>query len=406
MKHQRFHDINISWFNTAFSSGFRVIEIPFILYYLSFSSDADKDTSTFGIILSVIVASTGICLALATPTSLGENPIKLIHTSFYTVCISTFSAILLSFILFYRYNIVLHIPAYIFIFVFLLLAIFLVAVRRIYQGGLIYQERSWGILFSSFVRVVVTILLCVLLPKRISSVFIAMSILLLGALIDTVSNIVIFIFNKQNKPTISSEYSNTVKYLHIAMPTIVYSIQNYIVIYIISILFEGKSISDWVVLYSFISIFLGIFMDIENITANYKIPIKKFYQVLSIPFLIGLTIYYGFYITQWGKNLYFNIFQGINNLNVFMDTRIVILFIISIFLLKQFFKGVLFYSSKTTSFSLSSIFNLLGLVLSGIVLFFIPNKSLLFTASSIYLFGLLFETMLLLFSLKNNNTHI
>ncbi|MEM9424341.1 MAG: hypothetical protein AAF975_06110, partial [Spirochaetota bacterium] len=72
---------------------------------------------------------------------------------------------------------------------FLIAGIFLIAVRRVYQGALIHIDQSWAIIAASFLRIATTIPLALFLPHRLAGIETAMYILLLGAVIDTIFNI-------------------------------------------------------------------------------------------------------------------------------------------------------------------------------------------------------------------------
>lgn len=393
LKKTDFYQINVSWINTSISTGFRVIEIPFIINFLTRSSNATENISLFGVLLSVIVASTGITLSLATPTSLGENPGKLKFVLFNVLAISSVFSIILLLVL-YGINSASFAPVNLLaVVVSIISAIVVVSIRRLYQGCLIYEKKSWVILFSSILRICTTVGLCIFLPATYSTVFFALAILISGASIDTLSTCVLYkIHRDSTRDFIATEYRKLSAYLQISSHSIIYTVQNYIIIFGLNIIFRGAVISDWIVLYSFLSIFLGIFVDIENISATFHIKPKNAYKILLFPGIISIALFYLLNINPWGIEKYFAAFQGVEDFAPFVQTRILLITIIAAFLFKQYLKGVLIYQKKITSIKALSYLNVLGLSVSGLLLWFFP-QSLLITGSLMYLASVLFETV-------------
>lgn len=130
----------------------------------------------------------------------------------------------------------------------------------------------------------------------------------------------------------------------------------------------------------------------ENISAKFHIKPKHAYKILLLPCIISIALFYLLNINPWGIEKYFAMFQGVEDFAPFVQTRILLITIIAAFLFKQYLKGVLIYQKKITSIKVLSYLNVLGLSVSGLLLWFFP-QSLLITGSLMYLASVLFETV-------------
>ncbi len=395
--------INITWINTSLSTGLRVIEIPFIISFISRSITPSQDISLFGIILSIIVAASGFLLSLATPTSCGESPQNTKKVSSYALAMAYLASCLLILVFLLPAQNILSYYHLAFISLAILIDLLIVGIRRVYQGALIHIEKSWVILFSSMARVAFTILICIGLRSPFSYFWSALIILIVAAFIDTFFNVFIYWLytRKSNIAYNRTAYTSIRNYLLLSVPSLVYTTQNYLIIVIVSVVHDTLLISNWIILYSFISIFLGIYVDIENITTKFKLGFKEIYQILTLPLLLGIAIFGLFMVFKPGRDLYFIDFQGISSMesiDAIQGIQWVVASLAIIFLLKQFFKGILISRGESLALSISGYLNILGLSAAGVGLYFFHPPYLMHTASYVLLAGIVFEFFFILLS--------
>ncbi len=398
--------INISWISTALSHISRGIEVPFILYFLSVGMDGSANISRFGILCSIVIGVSGLLLPLATPTACGEKPRRMIRTVAISSMISYSVSVLLMLII---------VPLYSELFVgynmlalsgMILFITLCTAVRRIYQGSLLYVHSSWAILISSTIRVLITITLCIMLPSALSNLMAGMYLLIIGSVIDTLLNIILYEVYRWHK-NISykkTDFVSVKNYIIFSFPVIIFTIKNYCIIAMLTVIFVNPALANWIILYSFLNLFSGLYFDIDNITARYIIAVTRWYRIVLFPMLMGGLIFFFLFLWDKGRQLYFVVFQGATAVDTIVTLQYLIVAIIILFLFKQFLKGVLIHANNIGAVSKSAYANVLGLVVAGTVLYFVHSASEISSAIIMYFMGLCFEGSYILYMIvKQSN---
>lgn len=365
-------DVNTSWLHSALSSGLQVIEIPFVISFVSKSVDPVANISVFGMALSCLVLASGFLLSLATVTARDGNRQDVWNIFLYALA----SAIILYFIsliiLFKGVATLFAIQGMGSMAMYSIISLLVVAVRRLLQGYFILIKKTKILFYSSVIRVVATGTASVFLPAMIASARSGILLLTLGAVIQVL--ICCIVYGKYKNCYTSIYENKTVfsikKYTMLSMASLVYLGQNYLILYILTFLHTTEYVAPWVVIYGFISIFMAIFWDIENITLKYALAIKDFARLLTMPTLIAMGIFFGLFQWDQGKKVYFAYFQGIN-LRYIPDSSFyggVIFVIICLFLSKQFLKGIVMIAGRYYGVMIGAIANIFGIILGSFAL--------------------------------------
>lgn len=387
---------NLSWFNTAMSSGIRVIEIPIIIYFINSEKKAfDNELDIFGILLSIIVASSGFLLPLATPASQG----CLLKKSYYLVafsmcCAFIFSSILLFIIVTYGY---LQLTSQDLVVILILIAIANIAVglRRWTQGVLIFNEVTEGALLASLFRIVFTFVFCTFLPKEDGTFIVALIIIVFASVVDTVTCLAYSKLRKTRTGQIETKATMKIfDFLSISLPSLLYTTQNFIIIFILSLM-GFTSVEAWVIIFSYLSIYLGIYLDIESIFIRYSLNVKNSLLAVVVPLLSALSILACTLFYQKGKNSYFIDFQGLNNADIILTPLATgfIIIIVMLFLYKQALKGTVLRKGNEKVVGKSAMVSLLSImVISSILLTIELEKNIVYIGCVLYFSSLLGET--------------
>ncbi len=259
------------WLSTAFSSGLRVIEFPFIIYFLTRSLIENPGIliSDFGVSVSILVGSTSFLLGLSTPVVLGVRYKIIIFYTLISILIS-FLFLLFGFLIAFSISSLIIDDVSISLLLLILFSQINIAARRIKHGDLIRRKVPVNMAYSAFVRVTVTALLCLMIPARYVSIETAFSILLLGAVIDT---ILVYLLPEKASSILNKSLDSKIKeawkiFLSSGISSSLYLLQGFVVIVALLSLGMEHRLEGWIIVFSFISIYTSLVIDNENIIAS------------------------------------------------------------------------------------------------------------------------------------------
>ncbi|MEM9424439.1 MAG: hypothetical protein AAF975_06605, partial [Spirochaetota bacterium] len=147
------------------------------------------------------------------------------------------------------------------------------------------------------------------------------------------------------------------------------------------------------IVYSFISIFTGIYLDIENIVVRFQMLWKDMI-FLIFPLLSGVGLSYYLLFNRHGSALYFIDFQGLSDFNAMITLRYYLLALIVLFLLKTAAKGMALWQGQTALVHYSAWLGLAAMILLSFYTALFPHFIFIVC---LWLFALVVEFSLLLF---------
>ena len=389
--------VNLAWFYTAFSMAFRVIEIPFVIYFITQSVQYQNQLSIFGWVLSCLMLGSGVLTALTTITVQGNSNRNIAKLG----CI----AFIIAFIVYMCVYLLLKNTSQILmlygdiwkIHILSLCGLLFVAIRRVLVGKLLSQSHTHIILVSSFVRIGVSILLSVFLSVTLSNALYGFAILVFGAFVEVCILLVYFMYSNHihTKNLKSSHDTSIFNYLKFSSAHIIYMCQGYVILWFLSIYTPSAPVALWVVIFSFISLFTGVFTEIANIVLRYQIRPKNSVILFMFPLVLCQLMVYIFLYTNWGNSLYFVTFQNIADADIpiLHSLRISIVIVVCIFLIKEICKGFCLIHKKYSVIMTNSILNISGLFIisTGILLFAGNTYHNAFVGTLIYMCGVCIE---------------
>ena len=387
------------WLSTAFSSGLRVIEFPFIIYFLTRSLIENPGIliSDFGVFVSILVGSTGFLLGLSTPVVLGVRYKIIIFYTLISILIS-FLLLLFGFLIVFSISSLTVNDVSISLLLLMLFSQISIAARRIKHGDLIRRKVPINMAYSAFVRVTVTAFLCLIIPARYVSIETAFSILLLGAIIDT---ILVYLLPEKASSILNKSSNSKIKkawkiFLSSGISSSLYLLQGFVVIVALLSLGMEHRLEGWIIVFSFISIYTSLVIDNENIIASSAQDFNT-YLGINIGIIVLLLMSLVWVSLEYGSQFYFVNLQGMDPLEFSNSLVYLAIIVAAISVLKQSIKGRVYFLQRMGFISFSALAFVIFVFLGSTIfekLFDFTNSAI--AGCILLLFGIVGEIVVLL----------
>ncbi len=397
VKSTPFPTISFAWICTALATGLRFAEIPFILQYLAHAPRSEQDISVFGVVLSIIVAASGFVLGLASITTKGKTYSQGLKES-WGLCLAS---VLLGFAL-------LGVTAIVGNSIFsaneiamaacsIFLAIIAIFFRRLAQGMLIANDQSKHMTGASAIRLASIIVMAYLFPKEWSSAITALVMICIASWVDTaICMLSVLYLHKRFKRSEHISYSKR-DYFRIVFSSLVFTIQNYITVLAVGLIYHRGDISLLVILIAYLNIVNGLSIDIENIVIRYYRKGLDLLRIAITPILVCAFLVSATLFLPIGREWYFEVFQKTKNIEAILGIRWFCVFLIILFIGKQLLKGLRLQESRYRQVQYSGCAYLLGFSAAVAILFLYTPSNYLVAGCVFLSTGLLFEGLVLVF---------